>query len=74
MVSFTIAVGWNKWYIVGACVPPNDQPRVHRVNQVLACFPARMEMMLVRNLNNHLDQPRDQSECNMENAIDSHVF
>ena len=33
MVSFTITVGWKRWYVGGAYVPPNYQPTVHQVEQ-----------------------------------------
>ena len=36
VASFTIMVGWNIWYVVGAYVHPKNQPTVHREEQALA--------------------------------------
>ena len=31
VVSFLLILGVQRWYAVGAYVPPNDMPMVHRV-------------------------------------------
>ena len=35
VVSFLLTLGARRWYFVGAYVPPNDVPDVHRVEQAL---------------------------------------
>ena len=49
--SFMLTTVWKLWYVVGAYIPPNDQPAVHRVEQALARCPARTEILLVGDLN-----------------------
>ena len=35
MPSFLLTLGSQRWYIVGAYVPPNDAPAVYRVDHAL---------------------------------------
>ena len=42
VLSFKIMVGWKRWYVFRAYVPPNNQPTVHRVEQALLRFPEGM--------------------------------
>ena len=51
MVSFNITMICKCWYIVGAYVPPHDQPTVHRVEQDMAHCPAQTEILIVGDLN-----------------------
>ena len=60
MVSFTVTLGRKRWYVVGAYVPPNDLPAVHRITHVLACGPEGMDKLIVSNLNACLAHPGDQ--------------
>ena len=69
MVSFTITAGLKRWYVVGSCVPPNDQPVVHRVEQSLAHALVGVETLLVGYLNARLAQPRYQQEEDLEIKI-----
>ena len=62
VVSFKITVGWKRWFVVNAYVTSNEQPVVHRVEQVLVPCPAGTEMLLFSDLNYHLVQPCDQRE------------
>ena len=39
MVSFLLAPGARKWYVVGACLPPNRNSIVHHMYQVLKTAP-----------------------------------
>ena len=59
VVSFKITAGRKLWYVVGAYVPPNNQPTVYRVEQALAHGPAGVETLLFSDLNARLDQPQD---------------
>ena len=60
VVSYTNTVGQKKCYIVGAYVPPNDQPTVNQVGQNLACVPEGVEALLASDLSAYLLQPREQ--------------
>ena len=35
VVSFMIPEEWKRWFVVGECMPPNNQLTVHQVEQVL---------------------------------------
>ena len=35
LARFLLTLGLQRWYIVGAYVPPNDAPDVHHIEQVL---------------------------------------
>ena len=69
VVSFTITVGRKRWYFVEAYVPSNGQPKVHRVEQALASGPAGVEMLMGRNLNARLAQPKEQHEEDLATNI-----
>ena len=62
VISFVIMAGWNRWFVVGAYMPPNNQPTLHRVEKALAQCPVGTEMLLARDLNNRLEQPRKYSK------------
>ena len=62
VVSFTVILGWKRWYIVREYVPPNDLPTVQRITQALSCGPDRVGKLLVGDLNACMDNPRDQRE------------
>ena len=51
VVSFTITAGQKQWYVFGAYAPPNNQLKVHRVEQALAHVPAGLETLLIGDLN-----------------------
>ena len=56
-------------YFIGAYVPPDDQPTVHRVEQALGRVPAGVDTLLVCDLNARLEQPQDQREEDLVTAI-----
>ena len=35
MASFFLTPGLQRWYVIGAYVPPNDAPVVHLIEQAL---------------------------------------
>ena len=53
-------------------MPPNNQPTVHQVYQDLAHGPAEVETLLVGNLNDRLEQMRDQLEEDLATAIENY--
>ena len=69
MVIFTITAVCKLWYIVWAYIPPNDQLTVHWVEQALARGPARVDKLLVGDLNACLLQLRDQQEEDLATVI-----
>ena len=72
MVSFTVTLVWKGWYIVGAYVPPNNLPAVHKITHALACGPEGVRKMLVGDLNTCLAHPSDQRKEYLETIIASH--
>ena len=54
VVSSLVASGDRRWYVVGAYVPLNDVPVVHRVEQALAAAPKYVEIIFVGDLNARL--------------------
>ena len=39
--NFLLTSGSRIWYVVGAYVPPNDAPAVHRIEQALEAAPKK---------------------------------
>ena len=72
VVSFTFTLEQRQWYVVGAYVPPNNQPEIHWVAQALARELAGVGKLLVGNLNACLAQPRNQQEEDLEIIILGH--
>ena len=69
VVSFLLTLGARRWYIVGAYVPPNNRPSVHRVEQALQAAPAGLELILMGDLNAHLYNPHDKREEDLAMAL-----
>ena len=72
VVGFTIEVGWKRWFIVRAYVPPNDQPTVHQVEQSLVQEPEGVESLMFININTLLNQPYDWCKEYLVTAIAIH--
>ena len=62
MVSFFLASRARQWYVVGAYMPPNDDPLVHCVDQALKAAPKGVELILLGDLNARLREPCDERE------------
>ena len=69
VVTFLLMLGERRWYVVGAYVPPNYVPAVHRMEQALRAAPKRAEMVLMGDLNARLGYPRDEREEYMVTAL-----
>ena len=72
MVSFTITVGRNLWYIVSFYLPANDQPSVRRVEQSLAHCLEIAEIFIMGDLNAWIERPRDRHEEELAIIIVAH--
>ena len=72
VVIFTITAGWKRWYVIRAYVTPNDQPKLHQVEQALARGLAGIDMLMVRNLNNRLAKTRDRSDEDLVTASNNY--
>ena len=57
VASFLLTLGSRRWYVVGAYVPSNDAPAVHRVEQALEVAPKGMEKNLLGGLIARLREP-----------------
>ena len=69
VVSFLLTLGARRRYVVGAYVPPNDRPIVHRVEQALLAAPTGLELILMGDLSSRLDNPQDKQEEDTETAL-----
>ena len=56
MVSFTIAEGWRRCYVVGVYVPSKKYPTVKWMEQALALCPERTYVLLVGDLNVRIER------------------
>ena len=52
----------RRWYVVGAYVPPNDNPDVHRMEQVPKAVPEGVEVIMLGELNFRMRDPHDERE------------
>ena len=51
VVSLKVMLGWKRWYIVGAYVPPENLPAVHQITHALSCGPEGVMKLLVLDIN-----------------------
>ena len=47
VTSFLLKSGSHRWYVVGAYVPPNDAPAVHRIKKAFEDAPKGMKVILL---------------------------
>ena len=69
VVSFLLMMGTRRWYVVGAYMPPNNVPSVHRVDQALRVAHQILEMILMGDLNGRLGNPRDKRKEYLATAL-----
>ena len=69
VVSFLLTLRARRLYVVGAYVPPNDRPKVHRVEQALQAAPTGLYLILMGDLNARLDEPCDKYEEDLATAL-----
>ena len=62
MASFIITSGKKRWYGAGDYVPPNDLHMINCIRKPLEYRPNGIRKLLVGNLNDCLENPRDQRE------------
>ena len=60
--SFLLTLGSQRWYVVGAYVPPHGMSDVHHIKQDLEEAPKRMEVILLGDLSVRLREPWDERE------------
>ena len=69
VVSFLCTSGARLWYIVGAYMPPNDVPAVHCAEQTLRAVSKGLEVILMGDLNAHLEDPREEREEDLKMVL-----
>ena len=69
VVSFLLTSRERQWYVVGAYVPPNNVPAMHRIEQVLILASKVLEMILTGDMNTRLGEPRDKLEEDLAMAL-----
>ena len=57
-----MTTGWQRWYVVGAYVPPNNQPTVERWEKALGKAAKGTEVILLGDINVRLREPSDTRE------------
>ena len=57
VISFQLAIGAQKWYIVGCYLAPDDTSRMDRVVEALRSRPKGAELLVAGDLNANLAAP-----------------
>ena len=64
--------GVQRWYVIGAYVPPNDLPAVHRVEQEIEYKTKGGDTIFLGDLNACMGDPHNEREEELATVLDKH--
>ena len=70
VASFLLTSGLHIWYVFGACVPPNNSPAVHHIEQALEAAPNGMGVIMLGGLHAKLRGPQAAREDELATALE----